>query len=60
MIGSSGLNLAYEGLLLGMQAEGHDDTQIESHPRMHFLMNLRPEMKVDTHLRLFHRIKSAT
>jgi hypothetical protein len=52
MIGSSRLNLAYEGLLLGMQAEGHGDCKIEAHPRVHIQMNLCPEMKVDAHLLL--------
>jgi hypothetical protein len=31
-IGSSGLNLACEGLLLGMRAEGHGDSKTEAHP----------------------------
>jgi hypothetical protein len=53
MITSLGLTLACEGLLLGMRAEGHRDFKTEAHPRMHILTNLRSEMKVATHLRLF-------
>jgi hypothetical protein len=45
---------------LGMRAKGHGDFQIEAHPRMHYLMNLRPKMKVATHLCLACRIKLVT
>jgi hypothetical protein len=31
-IGSSGLNLACEGLLLGMRADGHGDYKTEAYP----------------------------
>jgi hypothetical protein len=52
-INSMGLNLACEGLLLGMQAEGHRDSKTEAHPRIQIFTNLRPEMKVVVHLRSF-------
>jgi hypothetical protein len=59
-IGSSGLNLTYEGLLLGMRAGGHGDSKTEAHPQIQIQMNLRSTMKFSTHLRLFCRIKSST
>jgi hypothetical protein len=52
-IGSSGLNLACEGLLLGMWSGGHGDFKTEAHPWIQILMNLRFGMKVATHLRSF-------
>jgi hypothetical protein len=58
-IGSSGLNLTCEGLLLGMRAGGHGDSQTEAHPQIQILMNLRSAMKIATQVRLFHRIKSS-
>jgi hypothetical protein len=33
-IGSSGLNLACKGLLLGMWAKGHGDSKTEAHPQV--------------------------
>jgi hypothetical protein len=60
MISSSGLNLTCEGLLLGMRAEGLGDFQIEAHSRLYFLTDLRPEVKVVTHLHLISRIRLAT
>jgi hypothetical protein len=59
-IGSSRLNFTYDGLLLGMRAGGHRDSNTEAHPRIWILINLRSTMKTATHLHLFHRIKSAT
>jgi hypothetical protein len=59
-IGSSRLNLACEGLLLGIRAEGHGDSKTEVHARALILMNLHHEMKVALHLCPFCRIKSAT
>jgi hypothetical protein len=51
-IGSLGLNLTCEGLLLGMWAEGHGDSKIEAHPQMKVLMNLHSEMEDHTHTHL--------
>jgi hypothetical protein len=59
-INSSELNLAYEGLLLGMRARGHRDSNTEAHPHIRILMNLHFMMTAATHLRLFRRIKSST
>jgi hypothetical protein len=39
--------------VLGMWAEGHGDSQIEAHLRIHILTNLRPKRGVAAHLRLF-------
>jgi hypothetical protein len=33
-ISSSGLNLTYEGLSLGMRAGGHGDSKTEAHPQI--------------------------
>jgi hypothetical protein len=49
MIDSSGLNLACEGLLLGMQAKGHRDSKTEVHPPVQILMNIRSGTKEHAH-----------
>jgi hypothetical protein len=40
-----GIEPCLRGLLLGMRAEGHEDSQIEAHPRMHFMTDLRSKGK---------------
>jgi hypothetical protein len=52
-IGSSGLNLTCEGLLLGMQAKGHRDSKTVAHPQLRILMNLHSETKDHTHTHSF-------
>jgi hypothetical protein len=56
----SELNLAYEGLLLGMRARVHRDSNTEAHPHIRILMNLHFMTTAATHLHLFRRIKSST
>jgi hypothetical protein len=59
-IDSSGLNLSCEGLLLGMWAGGHRDSNTEAHPRIQILMSLRFTMTTATHIHLLRGIESST
>jgi hypothetical protein len=52
-VGSSGLNLVCNGLLLGMLAEGHGDPCTGAHPRRGTLANLRPMITSTVHIRIF-------
>jgi hypothetical protein len=42
-----------------MQAEGHDDSKTEAHPRTQILINLHLETKVATHLHPFLQNKDS-